>query len=133
MRDSAPSLAASDHLETDGLVACHGHTREVLAGVFDPTGTIVARTVGAETYVGQKGTPEYIARILDQPASATVVVSDSMGDMFGRDVGSFRELRGAPMARRCGCDSKASQAHVQQLEEALHRAKSEGRNRVVCD
>ncbi len=64
-------------LPTDfaGILAAQRFPTEQLAAIFDPTGTIVARTVGAETYVGQKGTPEYIARILASPEGAMKTVT----------------------------------------------------------
>lgn len=49
------------------ILAAQRFPTEQLAAIFDSTGTIAARTIGAETYVGQKGTPEYIARILASP------------------------------------------------------------------
>lgn len=61
--------------ELAGILAAQRFPTEQLAGIFDPTGTIAARTIGAETYVGQKGTPEYIARILASPEGAMKTVT----------------------------------------------------------
>ena len=38
-----------------------------LAAIFDGEGTIAARTLAPEQYVGQKGTAEFVARILQSP------------------------------------------------------------------
>lgn len=54
----------------DGMLAAQRFPSEQLAAIFDPTGTIAARTVSAEQYVGQKGTAEYVARILASPEGA---------------------------------------------------------------
>lgn len=46
-----------------------------LAAVFDGEGTIAARTRAPEQYVGQKGTAEYIARILQSPEGVMLTQS----------------------------------------------------------
>ncbi|WIT14153.1 diguanylate cyclase [Paucibacter sediminis] len=48
------------------LVAQHFST-DLVAAVFDPEGTIVARTHSPEKFVGQKGTAEYIQQIRQTP------------------------------------------------------------------
>ncbi len=58
-----------------GILTAQRFPAEQLAGIFDPTGTIVARTISPEIYVGQKGTAEYIARILASPEGAMKTVT----------------------------------------------------------
>ena len=51
----------------DPILAAQRFDADQIAGIFDPTGTIAARTIAPEQYVGQKGTAEYIARIRASP------------------------------------------------------------------
>lgn len=54
----------------NGILTAQRFPTEQLAAIFDATGTIVARTLAPEQHVGQKGTADYIARILAQPEGA---------------------------------------------------------------
>lgn len=54
----------------DGILAAQRFPAEQIAAIFDAEGTIAARTVSPEQFVGQKGTTEYIARILAEPEGA---------------------------------------------------------------
>ena len=46
-----------------GILAAQRFPEEQLAAIFDAEGTIAARTIAPETYVGQKGVADFIARI----------------------------------------------------------------------
>jgi diguanylate cyclase (GGDEF)-like protein len=54
----------------DGILAAQRFPEEQLAVILDPTGTIAARTLSPAQYVGQKGTGEYVTRILASPEGA---------------------------------------------------------------
>jgi diguanylate cyclase (GGDEF)-like protein/PAS domain S-box-containing protein len=59
----------------DGILAAQRFPAEQLAAIFDAEGTITARTVAPEQFVGQKGTAEFIARILATPEGAMNTVT----------------------------------------------------------
>ncbi|NMQ29158.1 GGDEF domain-containing protein [Candidatus Accumulibacter phosphatis] len=46
-----------------------------VSAIFDPTGTIAARTHASEEFVGQKGTAEYIQRISESPEGSMKTIT----------------------------------------------------------
>jgi len=53
--------------DLNGILVAQHFSPDLVAAVFDPEGTIVARTHSPEKFVGQKGTAEYIQQIRQAP------------------------------------------------------------------
>lgn len=61
--------------EFDGILATQRFPDEQLAAIFDAEGTIAARTIAPETYVGQKGVADFIARIQANPEGVMTTIT----------------------------------------------------------
>ncbi|MFC7461817.1 diguanylate cyclase [Hydrogenophaga defluvii] len=68
------SLGLLPH-EFDGILASQRFPEEQLAAIFDAEGTIAARTIAPETYVGQKGVADFIARIRASPEGIMTTIT----------------------------------------------------------